>query len=456
MLNKTCKYFYLLFIISSITHSQIQKPSWVQSKPISNLYYIGIGSANKDTSNGDHFKIARNDALSDLSAEIISNIYNSTERTIIEKSGILEEDYKSFTIATTKSALEGYELIDNWESETEYWVYYQLSKERYERKRKEKLNAAKKLCLDMIRNADIAVRDHRISEGLILYINALKVIENYFDDPLETFYEGKDIYLGNHIVLSIQKLLNGIVLKPTEENVKLKINDLGNTKVKIFAYNIDINDSNTISDLPIKFEFVNGTGQLIENNHTNENGIAISNLFSLSGDIDHFLIKAKIDLLSYVNQDNSSTLLINLVNNFTVPYCLINIELKNLIIYVESSEVNINQDLNIRFLEPEIKNSLAEVGYEFVDTRSDADYLFDINAKSRKGSEIQGLYSAFLDLNISIIDLSSGLEQYKLSKNNIKGIHLDYLKAGLKAFEVAADYINTKMLPEILRIIDTN
>ena len=57
------------------------------------------------------------------------------------------------------------------------------------------------------------------------------------------------------------------------------------------------------------------------------------------------------------------------------------------------------------------------------------------------------------DANISVTDLNSGEEVYKTSFNNVKGVSINYDKAGMKAYdEIAAD-LQKKVIPKILEQI---
>jgi hypothetical protein len=65
------------------------------------------------------------------------------------------------------------------------------------------------------------------------------------------------------------------------------------------------------------------------------------------------------------------------------------------------------------------------------------------------------MYSASADMTISVIDTSSGKEIYKNARNDIKGIHLDWNRAGLKAFENAAAICADELLPDLLERLRT-
>ena len=80
-----------------------------------------------------------------------------------------------------------------------------------------------------------------------------------------------------------------------------------------------------------------------------------------------------------------------------------------------------------------------------------ADIYITIKARSREGSEMFGMYSTFVDVTVSAMEMSSGEEIYKNIFNNVSGQGLNAEKAGLKAFENAAEKISENIVPKIIQ-----
>ena len=55
---------------------------------------------------------------------------------------LTEEELKSEIRSTTEAELDGYELVEQWQDKKEYWIYYRLSKVKYQVAREEKVNRA--------------------------------------------------------------------------------------------------------------------------------------------------------------------------------------------------------------------------------------------------------------------------------------------------------------------------
>ena len=148
MLNIS-KQFILFLLLSLIFSSQ---PDWVKKRPINNSYFIGIGISSINLSR-NYIQSAKNDALSDLSSEISVTISSELIDILTEKSGLSQEEVVSEIRSSTKADLEGFELVDTWEDEYEYWVYYRLSKAKYQANIELKRQNAISLSLDLFKKA---------------------------------------------------------------------------------------------------------------------------------------------------------------------------------------------------------------------------------------------------------------------------------------------------------------
>jgi hypothetical protein len=137
----------------------------------------------------------------------------------------------------------------------------------------------------------------------------------------------------------------------------------------------------------------------------------------------------------------------------TLPSTQIHFNLNNTSVLIKSIEKNLGNDLELPYIESKIKSVLSNYSFTFFDDISDADFLIELRAISRKGTEMYGLFTTFVDLTISVTDLSTGYEIYKNSLQDIKGVHLNYEKAGLNAFNNAANKISEIIAPELLERI---
>jgi len=438
---------------AAVTRINQEKPKWVKQRPNSKTHYIGIAVEQKDENNRDYIKTAQQNALNDLASQILVNIKSETFSQVVEKSGIIEDEFKSFIKTSTKNDLEGYELVDTWENKKEYWIYYRLSKAVYEKLKREKINKAISLSLDMFSNGRSNEKFNNIEKALLFYFQALNPIEKYINEPLETNFEGSQIYLMNEIYSSLQNILSNIELKTIRNNLNAKIGQPIRQPLQVSAVYLSSGSENKVGNLPLKFSFVRGSGDLIEKVRTDRNGIGKTNVSKITATDKLQIVKAETNINSFINQDSTSFIISSIASSLTIPSTTIILNVSGLSAFIDATENHFGQKLEIQHLEPALKKDLSERGFTFIDNPGNADVMFKISAESRRGAEVYGMCSSFVNINISVINLKTGDEIYKSSLHDIKGIDLNYSKAGLKAFENAAKEVQNILVPELLRTI---
>lgn len=447
------KSLFILVLLASIVFAQKTKPSWIEQRPVDAEYYIGIGYASKVKNPTDYQKLARDNALSDIASQIKVQISSSVIQQVVEKAGMLAEDFKSYVRSSTKAELEGYELVDSWENNEDYWVYYRLSKAKFAQLRSTRLKKAKTLALDMFKRARANEASKNFDKALLFYFQAIPPIEKYVNEPLEVDMGGQRVYLFNEIYSSLQRILSGIKMRTLKAEFKGKLGQPIAEPLKVKVTYVEGTISIPVKNIPIEFAFIRGSGDLMKHAFSDAQGIAKTQVLRINSSDNLQIIQAKINLNKLINQENPSLVLKGILSSLVAPSARFMIYVSGLTAYIESQERVLGKPVEIKQLEPALKNILGSKGFAFVDSPSKADYLIKIKAGARKGAEIYGLHSSFLNLSFSVIDLKSGMEIYKKGLDNIKGIDLNYEKAGIKALSNAAKEIDKKLIPDFLQKI---
>ncbi|WP_456442892.1 LPP20 family lipoprotein, partial [Caldithrix abyssi] len=429
----TIKTVFLILFISAFTFAQKSRPNWIENRPLVKGYYVGIGYASKVEHPTDYHKVAMDNALNNLASEIQINISSQTVQKVLERAGILQDEFKSYVQSSTKAELEGYELVDKWENDLEYWVYYQLSREKYEALKNARLAKARALAVDMLQRARSAEENGKIDRALLFYFQALPPIEKYLGEPLQTEINGQQVFLFNEIYSSLQRILSEIKLQALHPQLKGKLGQPVSQPLTVKATRDDL----PVQNLPIAFAFVRGAGDLIKEAFTDARGEAHSRILRINANDNLQIVVADLAIEKSISQTNPSPLLKGITNTLVRPSTRFMINVSGLTAYIESKEVNLGRTVEIKQLEPALKNILSDNGFTFTDSPVDVDFIIKIKATARKGAEMYGLYSSFVNLTFSVIDMRSGQEIYKNVLENVKGIDLNYEKAGFKALSNA-------------------
>lgn len=137
-------------------------------------------------------------------------------------------------------------------------------------------------------------------------------------------------------------------------------------------------------------------------------------------------------------------------NNLPLPSTRFILNVTGPTVYIEASESNLGRKVDIPYIEPVLKNALTEYGFTFTDAMSEADIMIELKAGAKRGSEMYAMFTSYANLTISVVDLVHGDEVYKNSLQDVKGIQLNYQRAGVKALENAASKVKESILPDLI------
>lgn len=454
-MNRSLSVIFLsLILLIPYCICSAQKPDWVSKRPVNPDYYLGIGMAEKGE-NYDYVAQARNAALSDLSSEITVNISSELVDTAVEQSGLSEEQIRQEIRTTTQSELEGYELVDSWEDQDEYWVYYRLSKSLYAAGKQEKLDNAVSLAGDLYINGEQARSEGDYTSALRYYFQAYQPIRPYFAEPLQTSINGESVYLKNALYTAIQATLSKMELIPDENNIEAKTGRAPENPLRVRAVFHSRNDERSpVANVPLTFHFIRGQGVLVESTTTDRDGRASCRISAVTAPDNIQIVRATVDMDRLVNPDSTSTMIQGIIDGLTTPETRFILNVTGLTFYVRGNEQNFGTDMDVAYVEPVLKNALSEKDFAFTDDMAEADFIIEYRAKTRKGSVVYGQHVAYVDMNISVIDMQNGEEIYKQSFQNVKGIHLDFDRAGLMAYENVGEEIANDFVPAFLARIE--
>lgn len=426
-------------------------PAWVEQRPVKQNFYIGIGSSVKDSLHADYQQAAKEQALQDLSSEIQVNISAEILQTITETAGIIEDDIRSQVRSSTQASLAGYEMVDAWENDQVYWVYYRLSKDFYEQLQKERRATASALSKDFYLKGKQKELQMDISAALRFYLQSLAAIQDFLTQtPIQIEIDGKSIYLQNELIGTLQDVLNGLELFSVQARLAGKSNQPLNDLLTVSAVYRNSQDlSLKQNSLPLEFKFTRGNGELNGRVQTDSDGIARCRVSRLAAGHKLQLITAQVDL-EQLQPEKLNEMAMHIVLNLSVPQTRFIIDVSGMTVIIQSQEQNLGQNLELLLIEPHLKTALADQGFLFTDDMGTADVLIELKAHSRKGSQVYSLYSAFVDMSVSVTDLNTGNELYKKAFHDIKGIQLDFEKAGIKAMQNAGQKME-QFLPEIIK-----
>lgn len=421
-------------------------PQWVKDRPVSGNYYTGIGSSIKTTDINKYQQTAKQNALADLVTDIKVNISSNSLLYAFETNLNLKEDFSSTIQTHSEDILENYELVETWEDENNYWVYFRLLKSEYQRLKEERKSKAAAIAVDYYDKGITAMSSVDIRLALFNLIKSLEPLKPYFSDPILTNYKGKEIYLGNEIFREISLALSAIRIEPKNQQVTVQQGKElapGSLDFKVFA-----NDRKAIPGIPVLASY---TEKPIRNNKikTDGNGIAsfLPDVVRSGKNTEQF--KISINLEDIASEATNDLFLRRLFIRFPAPESIVVINVVKPTFVMVSNESNLGNLLSPGMISDALKRKLMESGYTFLEKIADADYQIIVTAATQMKGEFSGYKQTILSGSVSVKD-KSGAEVYLKQIENIPGAHFDYQNAGLEAYKEVVKKVESSIARELL------
>lgn len=426
------------------------KPAWLSAKPSRPGYYTGIGHSTKTGSN-NYVQEAKKSALEDLVSEIKVTVSSSSVLSTFEDNTEFREKYEQIIQTSASDEIEEFEQAGAWEDDTNYWVYYRLSIQRYREIKEQQRRNAVILATDYLEKAQKSETEGERIQALGFYFQAFRSIEKYLGEAIAVTVNGKDILLINEIYASIQALLDKIQLKvePSEILINRRLN-LNAQTVTTRAFFKDTNKPVVL--LPLSAAFAKGLGDVFPDYKTNEVGLAKILINKItSRELEQTVgVRVNIDAISGLGNSPVFSLISKRLQS---PTSQIVLKVQRPIVYMTADERNFGINKSNFQISNRLKNLLANSGFEFTSKRGEADLSVDISADSEKGSISGSIYVTYLTGVIKVTDVREGKEIYAATLDRVKGYGLDYDKSSQDAYNKALEVLEKERMSELLNIV---
>lgn len=417
---------------------EVKVPVWVSSRPNNGFKYVGIGFAEKGRSSNYQMEAKKN-ALYDLASEIKVDISSNSVLYTVQNSNSFNENFNSLIKLSNSDNIEGYTLVDSYENDKQYWVYYQLDKEEYAKQKALKKQQTINKASNFIASSFYDEKNQDFSSALKKRIQAFGVLTPYLSeeinfDPAQTEGIKNILDLTNLIqgqLQSITVVQNKLVpeLKPyqaTYEPLKFKLLiknklPLQNFPLKVLSEEdqVDVTEASSTDqqgELQVKVQSVEPLNQFVS--------------FSLSPDIT-----------TLMGSDSVSRAGITLLKQFIqTPALKVQANVTQVTIFVEVSEKNFGKPTGLISIDALIKQKFEGQEVRLVDKATQADYIISANADTQKDISSDILEKNYeLSLAQLIVDLQlkkSGSAEilYKQQVTEVYGYANNAEKAGINAY----------------------
>lgn len=408
------KYLLLVFgFISLLAHAQ-NIPSWVKQHPVNEFGYAGVGMA-KTTEKG-YINKAKERALADLASEINIQISSTSLLNTIEDNGTIKELYAETIRSAVQANIEKYRMVDSWQNDNEYWVYYELNRFDYEEYMEARRQKAIKDGFDFWYRGNSMIEQGDIMSGIDLLIKAWEVIQPVIHMELGCSYSGNTINLGTEVYASLIGAFNGVTLSVSPATINGKAFQGTENPIEIRV----LRNNRPLKNIALQAKFLSGEGDVSSPAPTDEYGTSkfyIRNITSKQAQ-QEVRVSLAMDAFKILTQGKYSVLFKKALAMMPEATLTVNLEQKRLTAYIQTR----NDEL--RSLATSVKSMLTNNYFDIVETPGQADAIVTLENNLKKGALIPGeLYNMveyFSTLSVSILDNRTNATLLNYSLNDVR------------------------------------
>jgi hypothetical protein len=426
-------------------------PAWVRSRPVSDAYYIGIGMCPK--SRPDFQESAKKNALNDLASEISVRVEGNSLLSTLDTRKQFSESFNSSIRTTTNEQLEGFELVETWESAQEQWTYYRLSKAEHARIKAERKQAAVNSALDLFARAQVSLAAGDLRTTIDQDLRSLLAMKAYWGENDKALIGDREVPVVNEVYGHLQRTVSEVRLTALPERIKLDQPGHFRREVLLTARRGEGRDARDLAQLPLELSYPGLNGRIAEKKSTDSEGRMRTTVQRVQLDAQVRELLVSLDMDALVSRELEPAFTKPLIASLTVPQLHVAIDVAMPRVFVQANETNMGQPVGDAGAAMAIKEELTTKGFRFVDNMNEADLLMRVTGTTREGGEASGFHTAFLDLGINFRDRRSGETIYEGGRQGIKGIQLTYPKAGMEAYKKAAQELRGAIVTAMLEAL---
>lgn len=386
------KYWLLLTLAVTlfclpVSGQQANRPDWVKQRPVGGLNYSGVGMAK--TSDKDYLQKAKQNALSDLVSEIKVEISVNSLLNTMEDEGNVKQTFTESIRTEARAEIENFRLVDSWQGDNEYWVYYELNKEDYETFMEARRQKAIRNGFDFWYKGHVVLQQGDLMTAIELFSNGMDAIRPVLNQELFCSYEGKTINLATELYSALARVFDGVTVVLNPATVSATPFQGIKEPVVISVYR----NGNPLRNIRLKAEFLSGSGDLSTISPTDESGtttLYVRNVTSKQAQ-QQIAISLVDDAFRLFQKGSYAALFKQMLSSLPEATLTVSIGQSQVSAYVKSTQ----NDMDM--VERTVKSLLNNNFFYVVTSPSEADVIVTLDNKCRKGNTVSGELYNFIE-----------------------------------------------------------
>ncbi|MGZ3901040.1 MAG: LPP20 family lipoprotein [Bacteroidia bacterium] len=420
------------------TAPEVAAPLWVSARPNNGFKYVGIGFADKSKSSGYQMEAKKN-ALYDLASEIKVDISSNSVLYTVQNNNTFNENFNSLIKLSSSDNIEGYNLIDTYENDKQYWVYYTLDKAEYANIKAQKKQQTVTKASNLIVASYNDEQNQDFSSCLKKRIQAFGVLTPYLSeeinfDPVQT----KGIKNVFDLTNLIQQQLQSIFVGAQKEMPQLK------PYQQVYAplvYSLELKNKVALQNFPFIVTSEEEKVKVMDKASTNLVGeiqIKVNSVEPLNQTVAFSL---NPDISGLMGTDSVGRAGISVLKQFIqTPSLKVQANVSPVNIYVSSTEKNFGKPTGASIIETFLEQRFNGQEVIIINKPELADYIIEAAADTQEDVSSDVLESnykiklATLVINLNLKNRITGETIYKGQITDVYGYANNLEKAGLNAY----------------------
>ncbi len=422
-------------------------PTWVKSRPVSSVYYIGIGKVSKISNPEAYQETAKRIALNDLASEISVNIQSNSLMSSFEDNAGYKSEFTRYIQMEMSKDLEGYQMQGSFETEEQYMVYYRLSKAKWAEIQAKRKAAVVDRAKNLFFQAQEEKKNLNYFSAISTYLNSLLELKKYWNEAVYYSVDNQkrrlDMDIRSNLISTLSEIQ--LVVEPStldisfenhfKNTIGIKVVNADGQLLKNFPITVNYRKT-SIPFQTIVFSSSNVRKVLIENIKYKPNA-----MFVLAEIQKNKVLPIKSDdkhLLKFL-QDAFQVNPIKIEVNYELPR-----------IYIEDK---MNKSPYYHYLKNAIQQSFGKQHYSLVYSKNDADLIFELKVHESEINANSEVKMQRLSYSIKVIGRKEGTTIYTYSSDNYKGVAYSIEEAKEKAYINASEEVNESSFKKLLQAI---
>ena len=334
------------------------------------------------------------------------NVASTSLLHTLEENDRVWSEYEESIRVEARESVENFKMRGSWQSDTEYWVYYELNKFDYEEMVEKRREKAVREGFDYWWQGESSRNRGDLTIALACYLKGLEAIRPAINEDLICSVEGKDMDVGHELYNSLLNLFRGITIRTTPGTVEGRAFQGVDAPVSVHVEREGV----PLRNVALSCQFVSGDGVLSKELVTDESGNAdlyIRNITSKEPGQEIAIVLNK-SLFASLEKSVYKGMLKSVQE--VMPQGRVNVSVKKMSVKA-FLEVKDGAD---QVLKRVVSSLLTNSYFDLAESPSQADVLVLVKTEFRKGEEIPGemynLTAYYTTVNIDIVNNRSNAD----------------------------------------------